>query len=42
METSVTKFLSERSIPYRLKPHSAPVYTSEDAARRGEMCGYRK
>lgn len=33
METTVTTFLSERSIPYKLKAHSAPVFTSEDAAR---------
>jgi prolyl-tRNA editing enzyme YbaK/EbsC (Cys-tRNA(Pro) deacylase) len=33
METIVTKFLSERSIPYTIKKHSSPAFTSEDAAK---------
>nr|WP_294548309.1 YbaK/EbsC family protein [uncultured Rhodopila sp.] len=33
METVVTRFLSERGIPYKLKRHSLPAYNCEDAAR---------
>jgi prolyl-tRNA editing enzyme YbaK/EbsC (Cys-tRNA(Pro) deacylase) len=33
METVVTRFLSERGIPYKLKRHSVAAYNCEDAAR---------
>jgi prolyl-tRNA editing enzyme YbaK/EbsC (Cys-tRNA(Pro) deacylase) len=33
METVVTRFLSERGIPYKIKRHPLPAYNCEDAAR---------
>lgn len=33
MKTTVTEFLDERGVSFKLKPHNAPVYTSEDAAK---------
>src|SRR5919197_1307470 len=33
MDTVVTQFLKEKGIPYKVKPHSNPVFASEDAAR---------
>jgi Cys-tRNA(Pro)/Cys-tRNA(Cys) deacylase len=33
IHTPVTNFLDELQVPYRIKYHSKPVFTSEDAAR---------
>ena len=33
MNTAVTEKLDELQIEYKIKPHTKPVYTSEDAAR---------
>jgi prolyl-tRNA editing enzyme YbaK/EbsC (Cys-tRNA(Pro) deacylase) len=33
MDTVVTRFLSERGIPYKLKCHPLPAFNCEDAAR---------
>jgi prolyl-tRNA editing enzyme YbaK/EbsC (Cys-tRNA(Pro) deacylase) len=33
METVVTRFLSERGIPFKIKRHALPAYNCEDAAR---------
>lgn len=33
IHTPVTNFLDELQVPYRIKHHSKPVFTSEDAAR---------
>lgn len=33
METVVTRFLSDRGVPYKLKRHLHPAYNCEDAAR---------
>ena len=33
MKTRVIELLETKGIPYTLKPHTRPVYTSEDAAR---------
>jgi len=32
MKTYVTEFLDKQKVPYKLKPHQRPVFTSEDAA----------
>ncbi len=31
-KTTLTDFLDEKMVPYRIKPHSRPVFTSEDAS----------
>lgn len=33
MKTYVTDFLESVDVPYKVKPHERPVFTSEDAAR---------
>jgi Cys-tRNA(Pro) deacylase len=33
IRTPITNFLDELEVPYRIKRHSKPVFTSEDAAR---------
>ena len=33
MRTIVTDYLDELKIPYKIKPHTRPVFTSEDAAQ---------
>lgn len=32
MQTYVTDYLDQKKVPYKLKPHQRPVFTSEDAA----------
>ena len=33
MRTIITDYLDRKNVPYRLKPHGRPVFTSEDAAQ---------
>jgi len=33
METVVTRFLAQRGVPFKLKRHSLPAYTCEEAAK---------
>jgi prolyl-tRNA editing enzyme YbaK/EbsC (Cys-tRNA(Pro) deacylase) len=37
MHTKITKKLDALNIPYKVKPHRLPVYTTEDAARERDV-----